>query len=68
MYKTECIRAGSPFRRGPLTTLAEVEHVTASWVYWYNTPRLMHRLGRVPPIEAEAEYYADHDDGPVVHT
>jgi hypothetical protein len=26
-------------------------------VHWYNTQRLMHRLGRRPPAEAEAEYY-----------
>jgi putative transposase len=23
-------------------------------VHWYNTQRLMHRLGRIPPAEAEA--------------
>ena len=63
LYKTECIRDGSPFRRGPLRTLADVEDITAAWVHWYNTSRLMHRLGRRPPAEAEADYYADHQDG-----
>jgi len=30
---------------------------------WYNTSRLMHRLGRRPPAEAEAEYYAGRGSG-----
>ncbi len=58
LYKTECVREGSPFRTGPICTLADLENVTSAWVHWYNTARLMHRLGRRPPAEAEAEYYA----------
>ena len=58
LYKTECIRAGSPFRTGPIATLADLEQITSAWVHWYNTARLMHRLGRRPPAEAEAEYRA----------
>lgn len=58
LYKTECIRAGSPFRTGPIATLADLEQITSAWVHWYNTARLMHRLGRRPPAEAEAEYWA----------
>jgi len=46
LYKHECIRAGSPFRRGPLERLADVEQITADWVHCYNTSRLMHRLDR----------------------
>lgn len=57
LYKTECVRHDSPFRRGPLRTLADVELITADYVAWYNQQRLMHRLGRVPPAEAEAAYY-----------
>ena len=45
LYKTECTREGSPFRTGPLETLADVEKITSEWVHWYNTSRLMHRLG-----------------------
>jgi transposase InsO family protein len=63
LYKTECIRDGSPFRNGPLETLADVEQITSAWVRWYNTSRLMHRLGRRPPAEAEAEYYDHHRAG-----
>ena len=57
LYKTECTRDGSPFRTGPIATLADLEEATSAWVHWYNNQRLMHRLGRRPPAEAEAEYY-----------
>ena len=54
LYKTECLRPGSPSRTGPIRTLADLENMTSAWVSWYNTTRLMHRLGRIPPAEAEA--------------
>jgi putative transposase len=57
LYKTECTRDGSPFRTGPIATLADLEECTSAWVHWYNNQRLMHRLGRRPPAEAEAAYY-----------
>lgn len=57
LYKTECICDGSPFRNGTLATLADLEEITCAWVHWHNGSRLMHRLGRRPPAEAEAEYY-----------
>jgi putative transposase len=69
LYKTECIRDGSPFRNGPVQSLADLENITSAWVHWYNTSRLMHRLGRRPPAEAEADYYAHNCDGqPAAHT
>ena len=49
LYKTECVREGSPFRTGPIHTLADLENITSAWVSWYNERRLMHRLGRRPP-------------------
>ena len=52
------IREGSPFRTGPIDTLADLENMTSAWVSWYNECRLMHPLDRRPPAEAEAEYYA----------
>jgi transposase InsO family protein len=58
LYKTECVRDGSPFRRGPLATLTDIEEATSAWAHWYNTQRLMHRLGRIPPAEAQAHFYA----------
>jgi transposase InsO family protein len=57
LYKTECVRDGSPFRTGPITGLADLEEITSAWVAWYNHDRLMHRLGRRPPAEAEADYH-----------
>ena len=68
LYKIECIHPASPFHTG-LTTIGDVELATAEWVHWYNTARLMHRLGRRPPIEAEAEHYANQHttDQPVTH-
>jgi transposase InsO family protein len=62
LYKTECTRDGSPFRTGPISTLGDLEDITSAWVHWYNTSRLMHRLGRRPPAEAESDYYARHND------
>jgi putative transposase len=59
LYKTECVREDSPFRTGPLRTLADLEDITSAWVHWYNNHRLMHRLGRRPPAEPEAGYHAD---------
>jgi transposase InsO family protein len=63
LYKTECTRDGSPFRTGPIATLGDLEQATSAWVHWYNTQRLMHRLGRRPPAEAEAEYYQQTSSG-----
>ena len=57
LYKTECTRAGSPFRTGPFARLSDIEDATSAWVHWYNTGRLMHRLGRRPPAEHETDYY-----------
>jgi putative transposase len=69
LYKTECVRGDSPFRTGRIRTLADLEDITSAWVHWYNTSRLMHRLGRRPPAEAEADYYAHNRDGqPAAHT
>ena len=39
---------------------ATSNYITADYVAWYNQQRLMHRLGRVPPAEAEAQYYSQH--------
>ncbi|MEV4130534.1 IS3 family transposase [Nocardia sp. NPDC049707] len=64
LYKTEAVRDDSPFRRGPLTRLADVELLTAEWVAWFNESRLMHRLGRKPPAEYEADYYAHRAEQP----
>ncbi|MGV0735024.1 hypothetical protein ABQF35_05200 [Mycobacterium syngnathidarum] len=33
LYKTEAVRDDSPFRRGPLQRLADVELLTADWAH-----------------------------------
>ena len=55
--------SGFAFRTGPFRTLADLENITSAWVARYSERRLMHRLGRRPPAEAEAEYYARLDAG-----
>jgi putative transposase len=57
LYKSECTADGSPFRDGPIAALANLEKITAAWVHWYNTGRLMHRLGLRPPAEADRDYW-----------
>jgi putative transposase len=67
LYKTECTRSGSPFHTG-LASIGDLELATAAWVHWYNTARLMHRLQRRPPLEAEQEHYDQlQADQPVAH-
>ena len=58
LYKCECVRVGSPFNPHGLATLSDIETATAEWVHWFNNHRLMHRLSRRPPAEAEADHYA----------
>jgi putative transposase len=56
LYKTECTKRDGPFR-----TVDELELATSSWVHWFNTARLHSKIGYVPPVEHEAEYYRDND-------
>lgn len=62
LYKTGCTRGGPPFRHGPVRSLADLEEISSTRVHWYNTARLMHRLGCRPPAGAEAEYYQQAKD------
>jgi putative transposase len=66
LYKTEAVRPDSPFRTGPINTLADLEKLTSEWVDWYNNHRLMHRIGLIPPARAEANHYRqERDHNPV---
>jgi putative transposase len=58
LYKTEAIATGSPFRTGPLRTLADVETITMHYVDWYNNQRLHSLLEHCTPEEYEQTYYA----------
>lgn len=51
-FKNEAIRAGSPFRSGPLRTIDDVEWVSAGWVDWYNARRLNPPLGTSRPMSS----------------
>ncbi len=54
LYKNEAIRADSPFRRGPLRQLCDVETVTLNYVHWsrYAGDPLPGRCGRVGEVAA----------------
>lgn len=58
LFKNEAVAAGSPFRTGPLRTLADVETITMNYVDWYNNHRLHGLLDNVTPEEFEQSYYA----------
>ncbi len=58
LYKNEAIAAGSPFRTGPLRTIADVETLTMNYIDWYNNHRLHSLLDHVTPEEHEQAYYA----------
>ena len=45
-------------RRGPWRGLDDVELATLEWVDWFNHRRLYEYCGDIPPVEAEALYYA----------
>jgi len=59
LYKNEAIRADSPFRRGPLRQITDVETLTMNYVHWYNTARLHGLLDYTTPDEHEAAFYTD---------
>ena len=64
LFKNEAVAAGSPFRAGPLRTLADVEALTVEYVDWYNNQRLHSLLGNVTPEEFEQAYYAHQPGSP----
>jgi len=56
LYKAELIH-----RRAPWKTKESVELATLEWVSWFNHHRLLEPLGYIPPAEAEANYYGQHN-------
>jgi putative transposase len=64
LFKNEAIAAGSPFRTGPLRTLADVEAVTMNYVDWYNHHRPHSLLDLATPEEFEQAYYAHQTGSP----
>ncbi len=55
LYKTECV-----WHDGPWRDVHHLELGTCDWVSWFNTSRLHHSIGGVPPVEYEAAYYASN--------
>jgi len=49
LYKAECIASGSPFRKGPFRTIADVEEATSAWVHC-GGPSLDEVLGGTTPV------------------
>lgn len=45
-------------RRGPWRSFAAVECATLEWVDWFNDRRLLEPIRKIPPAEAEANFYA----------
>jgi putative transposase len=43
--------------QGPWRSLEDVEFATLAWVHWFNTTRLLERLGYLPPAEFETQHY-----------
>lgn len=56
LFKAEVIH-----RRGPWRSFDAVEYATlewVDWVDWFNNRRLLEPIGKIPPAEAEADFYA----------
>ncbi|MEH6567393.1 MAG: integrase core domain-containing protein, partial [Halopseudomonas sp.] len=54
LYKAELIHRQSWRSR------EAVEIATLKWVHWFNHQRLLGSIGRIPPAEAEANFYQQH--------
>ncbi len=50
LYKTEWIRPGSPFRKGPFHRLSDLEEATSAWIHWCN-PMQQGVAGTEDPFE-----------------
>jgi len=64
LFKNEAVAVGSPFRTGPLRTVADVEAITMNYVDWYNNHRLHSLLELATPEEFETAYYAHNTGSP----
>ena len=61
LFKAELIH-----RRGPWRDVEAVEYATLEWVEWFNNRRLLEPIGNIPPAEAEARYYEQLSELPMV--
>ena len=60
LFKAEVIH-----RRGPWRSFEAVEYATLQWVDCFNNRRLLEPIGNIPPDEAEANFHAALDAGPM---
>ena len=42
-----------------------VEHATPEWVAWFDDRRLLDPIGNIPPAQAEANFHAALETGPM---
>ena len=63
LYKTELVR-----NKGPWRGLNDLELATLEWVDWFNHRRLLHELGRIPPVEYETNHYQQQESDQTVKT
>jgi putative transposase len=56
LLKTELLDLRKPWRG-----LEGVEFALLGYIEWFNTRRIHHQIGGIPPAEFEAAYYAEHD-------
>jgi transposase InsO family protein len=61
LFKAEVIHRRSPWRHAEA-----VEFATLEWVDWFNHRRLLEPIGNIPPAEAEARYYEQLNELPMV--
>jgi putative transposase len=60
LYKAEVIH-----RRGPWRSFEAVEFAMLEWVDWFNNRRFLEPIGNIPPVEAEALFYAKEKEVPL---
>lgn len=59
LFKAEVVQ-----RRGPWRSFEAVEYATNGWT-WLNNRRLLEPIENIPPVEAEANFYAALDAEPM---
>ncbi len=57
LLKTELLDLRKPWRG-----LQSVEFALLGYIDWFNTRRIHHQIGDIPPAEFEAAYYAEHGE------
>ena len=59
LFKAECIRNPAMRPKGGWKNVADVEIAVAEYVDWFNHRRLHGEIGLVPPVEYEANHWAN---------